>query len=569
MPVKRVTCIECERETPESLVKKGVCTECRDRMMIDARHAPSKKAVEYTEGFKKKLDEAHRLNEVAKELVVAPALDIALAAQKERARRELARRHLLPFVERLEPDYHAGWVHKDICERLEKFAADVQAGKRPRLMITMPPRHGKSMLASQAFPAWYLGRYPDNEIISCSYSANLSLRFSRKVRDTIKSAEYTKIFPHCKVDEGNKAAERWMTTEGGQYLATGIGGPATGSGFNVGILDDPIKNREEAESETVRESIKDWYTSVFLTRQLPLNGILIILTRWHNDDIAGWLLEQQDHGADQWELIRYPAIAECDEVYRRKGDPLHPQRYNLEALMGLKRAVGPRDWEALYQQNPVAQDGDYFKKSYFRFYTSAERPSLDELKIYQAWDLAIGTKEQNDYSVGATVGVDDKDNLWVLDISRVRLNGHELVEHILDQYELWTPSIIGIEKGHIEMALGPFLRKRIRERQCYGFNYEELKTGRRDKIARAQSIRGRMMQGMVRVPKDSEWTQAFMSELLQFPLGKHDDQVDAFAWIGQLMDQFSVYVAPRPKPKASWRDKLKVIEGGKRSAMSA
>ena len=561
MPEK-LECVECGEKYAKTLMKEGKCTHCRSKAAAKTPPRASKAYREAKERVDERLSGAIEVHRTEDPLVTEPALDIALAARKERARRELARRHLLPFVERMEPDYQAGWVHKDICERLEQFARDVQAGRRPRLMITMPPRHGKSLLASQYFPAWYLGNYPDNEIISCSYAQSLALRFSRKVRSTISDPAYRGIFPNARVDQENRAAERWMTSAGGQYLCAGIGGPVTGSGFNIGVLDDPIKNREEAESETVRESIKDWYTSVFLTRQLPLNGILIILTRWHMDDIAGWLLEQQEQGADQWEVIRYPAIAEHDEKYRRKGDPLHPQRYDIKALEALKVSVGSRDWEALYQQNPVAEDGDYFKRDFIKYYHMNERPELEKLKVYQAWDLAIGTKEQNDYSVGITVGVGPDDKIYLLDLQRGRWGGSDLVEKVLDTYEVWRPQIVGIEKGHIEMAIGPFLRKRVRERQLWSFYYEELKTGRRDKVARAQSIRGRMSQGMVFLPKaqDADWVTQFVSELLQFPLGKHDDQVDALAWIGQLMDQFSRYVAPTPRKKPSWRDKIRLLE---------
>lgn len=506
------------------------------------------------------------LNEV--ELVKNPAFDLAMAAKRERAKRELARRHLLPFVHRFNPNYEAGWVHKDICQRLERFSQQVANKESPRLMLFCPPRHGKSELASRTFPAWHLGHYPEHEVIACSYSASLALKFSRKVRSMVRDPNYRGLFKNTVLDGENQAAENWTLTRGGGYMAAGVSGPLTGNGMHIGIIDDPVKNRDEAESENIREGIKDWYTSTFYTRLAPGAGILIILTRWHDDDLAGWLLEQEKHDGDKWEVVKYPAIAEHKERFRDVGEPLHPERYSLELLNKIKNAIGPRDWEALYQQNPVASDGDYFKQSYIRYYAPKDLPPMEELKTYTAWDLAIGTKEHNDYSVGITVGIDINENIFILDVQRGRWDAHALVELILDTYIKWKPEKVGIEKGHIEMTLGPFLRKRIRERREYGFNWEELKTGRRDKLARARSIQGRMQQGMVYFPEKAQWTQTLVNEILRFPNGKNDDQVDALAWIGLLMDTFAVYVAKKPKPKKSWKDMLRV-SSSKKSAMVA
>ena len=503
------------------------------------------------------------------DLLREPAFDIAIGVKRERAKRELARRHLLPFIMRFNPKYEAGWVHKDICQRLEKFSRDVEDKKSPRLMLFMPPRHGKSEIASRMFPAWHLGHHPEHEVIACSYSASLALKFSRKVRSVIRDQSYTALFPKVRLDNDNQAAENWMLQNGGGYMAAGVSGPLTGNGMHIGIIDDPVKNRDEAESENIREGIKDWYTSTFYTRLAPGAGILIILTRWHDDDLAGWLLEQEKLGGDKWEVVKYPAIAEQDERFRKTGEPLHPARYDLEALGRIRNAIGPRDWEALYQQNPVASDGDYFKNDYIRYYMPNQIPPMTELKMYTAWDLAIGTKDHNDYSVGLTIGVDVHENLYLLDVVRVRQDAHSLVDLILDTYVKWQPEKVGIEKGHIEMTLGPFLRKRIRERKEYGFNYEELKTGRRDKIARARSIQGRMQQGMFYVPTQAPWVQVFVNELLRFPNGKHDDQVDALAWIGLMMDTFATYVSKKPKAKKSWKDRLKMSDPFRKSMLSS
>ena len=501
----------------------------------------------------------------------APLPSSSSMAAKELAARALARKHLLPFVERFNPKYDAGWVHKDICRRLEKFSQDVAEKRSPRLMLFMPPRHGKSTLASVAFPAFHLGNHPDHEIISCSYSGSLAMKFSRKVRSILREAQYGTLFPGCELDPDSQSAEEWLTTQGGGYVAAGVGGGITGKGAHVMVIDDPVKNRDDAESAIVQESTRDWYTSTAYTRLAPGGGILIILTRWNDNDLAGWLLSEMKEGGEQWEIVNYPAIAEQDEEYRDAGEALHPERYPLDALMRIQRAVGPRDWSALFQQNPTPATGDYFTDKMMKYYNYAEL-DLKSLRYYQAWDLAIGKNDRNDFTVGITVGIDRLDNIYVVDLVRGKFSGMQIVEKILDSYELWKPSMVGIEKGHIEQAIGPFLEKRVRERKLYEAFFQDLKTGRRDKEARARAIQGRLQQGKVLFPKGSSFTADLVAEMLRFPNGVHDDQVDALAWIGLMMAEFSTIGLPGKEKKASWRDQLDNIQGAKkrhRSAMSA
>tara|TARA_Y100000356_G_scaffold133239_1_gene139993 strand:- start:300 stop:1433 length:1134 start_codon:yes stop_codon:yes gene_type:complete len=363
------------------------------------------------------------------------------------------------------------------------------------------------------------------------------------------------VFTDAKLDPSSQSVEAWLTTKGGGYVAAGVGGGITGKGAHVLVIDDPVKNREDAESDYNRDNVWDWYTSTAYTRLAPGGGILVILTRWHDDDLAGRLLRGAADGGDEWEVVKYPAIAEADEEYRKMGDALHEDRYNLESLEKIQRAVGPRDWSALYQQNPVSDEGDYFTRDMIRYYDPADI-DFSRMKFYCAWDLAIGQRDRNDYSVGLVVGVDEYDNLYVVDCVRGKFDGFEIVERILDLYEQWRPSIIGIEKGHIEMALGPFLEKRVRERKLYEAYFKDLKPGRRDKEARARAIQGRMQQGMVRIPKDEVWTGPLVAELLRFPNGVHDDQVDALAWVGLMMAEFATYMEP-VEHIPSWRDRLR------------
>ena len=542
----KITCIRCNNSHSETLYSGGdrLCVYCKaDIAEQDVRPA----VIEPEQPKEQTVEEK---------------------AKAELALRFLTRKRLLPFVERFNHDYQAGWVHKDICKRLEEFSRDVAEKKSPRLMLFMPPRHGKSTLASVSYPAWHLGRHPEHEFISCSYSGSLAMAFSRKVRGLLREEGYKSAF-RTRLDPQSQSAEAWLTTAGGGYVAAGVGGGITGKGAHVLVIDDPVKNREDAESQNSRDANWDWYTSTAYTRLAPGGGILVILTRWHDDDLAGKLLKQASDNGEQWEVVNYPAVAEVDEEFRKQGEPLHPERYDAEALTRIEKAVGPRDWSALYQQNPVADDGDYFTRDMIQYF-NPDDIDIDRMRFYAAWDLAIGKNDRNDYTVGMVAGISENDEIFIVDVVRGRWNGFEIVEQILDLYETWKPSIIGIEKGHIEMALGPFLEKRIRERGLFEAYIKDLKTGRRDKEARARAIQGRMQQGMVFFPRDEQFTGPFVAELLRFPNGVHDDQVDALSWLGLMMAEFSTFVE-RIEHVPTWRDKLPLMAKGEkyRSPMSA
>ena len=507
------------------------------------------------------------------------AFDLAAAVKQEQAERVLARRRLLPFIKRINPDYDPGWVHADICQRLEKFAEAIEQKKSPRLMIFMPPRHGKSEIGSKTFPGWYLGRNPKHEVIACSYSGDLAKDFSRKVRDMIEMEKFQSVFA-TRLSKDSKSVERWNTSVGGGFVAAGVQGPITGRGAHLGIIDDPVKDREEAESETTRQKIKDWYSSTFYTRLAPGGGVLIIQTRWHEDDLAGWLLEVMKAAeaeaavtggwpvdADRWEVVRYPAIATCDEPFRNQGEALHEARYPLAALQKIKRAMMPRDWEALYQQNPVSQDGDYFTKGMIRYYDTT--PPIGEMRIYAAGDLAIGQTEANDYTVFGVIGIDRQQNMYLLDLHRGRWNAMGIIDKMFEIHRRWEPEIFGLETGHIDMTLEPFLLKRMEETGVR-IAYEKLRTRGKDKQTRARPIQGRMEQGKVFFPRGAVWTEALITELLSFPMGKHDDQVDCMAWLGQMLLEFGIVNQKVVKVK-SFRDKLARMARGSssKSAMSA
>ena len=577
-PLELRHCPKCQKDHPATLFNAaGFCVYCAqaaaqakdtaaiakkaDKVGDDALAVRRKAHLEIQARKKAALAKVQADREA--KVALDTELDAVEAAKQELARRELAKEHLLPFVLRFNESYLPGWVHKDICEKLEWFSAAVAAKQSPRLMISMPPRSGKSELASRMFPAWHLGRYPSHEFIACSYGSDLANGFSRKVRDVVKDAAYQAVFPGTQINKDNQSVESWSTTANGNYAAAGVGGPITGKGAMILCIDDPIKNQEDAESATKREAVWDWYTSTAYTRLAPGGGVLVMMTRWHDDDLSGRLLRKMAEGdGDEWVVVEYPAQAVHDELFRKTGEALHPERYDNDALERIKRTVGPRVWNALYQQNPTPEEGEYFNKSMFQWYGPQDIPDYSELNFYTAWDFAIGEKEQNDFSVGVTVGVDQHDRTFVVDIQRGHWGTMELVDKVLEVYKTWRPAITGLERGHIEMTLRPFLDKRIREERLTSFYIEELKPGTRDKIARARSIQGRMQQGLVFFRKHCNATAQLVAEMMRFPNGVNDDCVDAMAWIGQML---SLLVRPRekkPPPKKSWKDKLNKIARG-------
>jgi len=277
-------------------------------------------------------------------------------ARAELARRELARRHLIDFIEYTFPGYEAAPHHKLIADHLEA----VERGELDRLMITMPPRHGKSELASRRFPAWFLGRQPNRGIIAASYNSDLATDFGREVRAIVNSQEYGAIFK-TSLSQDSRAANRWNTAQGGTHIAAGVGTAVTGRGADVLLIDDPLKDRDEADSEVKRQRIWDWYTSTAYTRLAPGGRVVVIQTRWSEDDLSGRLLDAMESGGDDWTVLSLPAISE-------QGEPLWPERYPIKALERIRANIGNRDWSALYQQEPAPEEGLYFKREWMRHY---------------------------------------------------------------------------------------------------------------------------------------------------------------------------------------------------------
>lgn len=460
-----------------------------------------------------------------------------------------------------------------------------------------------SELASRMFPAWHLGHHPDHEIIACSYNVSLAMSFSRKVKEVLHDPAYQSVFS-TRLHPDFQANEEWgIAGARGGYVAAGVGGGITGKGAHILLIDDPIKNAEEADSPDVREKLWDWYGSTAYTRLAPGAGVLVIQTWWHDDDLAGKLQTAMsgDPEADQFELVKYPAIAEHDEYLdaqsdlityvshnidpttydpyeevqaharaaaqkvdltglrflRGKGGALHPQRYDTKKLHAIKKTIPPRFWAALYQQNPVPDDGAYFTKDHFR---TGALPPLRKANVYVAFDFAISEKKQNDYTVGVVGLQDENDVLHVAEVMRFKSgDGMFIVESILNLCQKWySPNLIlGFEDGQIFRAIESLLKKRMRERKFYPST--QLLKPITDKMARARPLQGRMQQGMVSFADGAQWFDAARAEMLRFPAGVHDDQVDALAWMATMVVGREPPRQQQAKAPKSWKDKLRTM----------
>jgi predicted phage terminase large subunit-like protein len=448
-------------------------------------------------------------------------------AATELLKRRIARASLIAFTEYIKFDYKTAGHHRLIADRLEA----VERGEIDRLIIILPPRHGKSELTSKSFPAYYLGKHPKRQFIAASYNSDLATDFGRSVRNIVNQGEYRQLFPDGNLRQDSAAANRWHTEQGGAYVAAGVGTAITGRGAHVLLIDDPIKDREEADSEIIRQKVWDWYTSTAYTRLMPGGAVIIIQTRWHEDDLVGRLREAEKAGGDQWEVLHLPAI--------QGGEALWPEWYPLDKLERIKGAIGPRDWQALYQGNPTPEEGNFFKREMFDYYDAPP----EYVRTYGASDYAV-TDDAGDYTCHGVIGVDPNDDIYVLDWWRKQTESDVWVDQMLDMMEERQTLMWAEESGQIIKSLGPFIAKRQRERKIYGMR--EQFPSAVDKPTRARSIQARASMRPILLPRNAEWTGDLLSEMLAFPAGKHDDQVDVFSLVGRMLAALAGGVEPTP-----------------------
>lgn len=474
--------------------------------------------------------------------------EIIRRAEKELKIRE-ARNNLLSFISVTYKDYKIGWVHQEICQTLDLFLKDLIEGKRPRLIITMPPRSGKSEIVSRRFPAYFLGKYPDLSIISVSYSASLAEDFSRDVQRIIDSDEYKKIFPDTKLsDKKDKNYKRTsdffeIVDHKGVYCSAGVGGSITGKGCDILIIDDPIKNRQEANSETVRKKIYDWYSSTAYTRLSPIGGVIMMCTRWHLDDLIGKVLS--DKNQKPFHVISYPAIAEHDEPHRKQGEALHPERFSLEILNEIKSTLSTADWLSLYQQKPVPEGGAIFETSKLRHYDESSEPKRFD-QIVGSWDMTFKENKTSDFVVGQLWGRKGAD-FYLLDMVRDRMdfvktlkvfinfaNKHKNCNCWLVEDKANGTAIISTLKKHISGII-PITPKESKQERAY-------------------AITPYLEAGNIFFPKNQNFTKDLEEEMLQFPAGAHDDTVDS-------MTQALNYFRMKKRVQMSESNKMYLLRG--------
>lgn len=444
----------------------------------------------------------------------------------------LAHSNLLAYVRLQFPSYKIGKHHKKIADALMA----VERGEITRLVIQAPARHGKSLLTSEYFPAWYLGRNPDKYIITATYGQELADDFGRKVRNQMRSAEHGAAFPQCKLSEDSQSASRFSTDNGGSYFALGVGGAATGRGAHLLVIDDPIKGREEADSETYRKRLRDWYLSVAYTRLMPGGAIIIMNTRWHEEDLTGWVLSEHKH--ENWTVIDLPALDE-------KGNALWPEQYDEDALSRIKRTIGQREWQALYMQRPAPDTGDYFKRDWFKSYDKAPK----HLRIYGASDYAV-TADDGDYTEHGVIGIDPDGECYLLDWWSGQTTSDVWIETQLDLIDKWKPQCWVGESGPIRRSVEPFLIRRMKERRS--LCRLEWLPSIHDKPTRCRPFQAMAASGMVYVPTKEDWAQRLLRQLLTFPVGVFDDAVDVLSLLGRFLDKMRDARVPAPaqiKPK--------------------
>ena len=438
------------------------------------------------------------------------------------ARRTKARNSVIGFARYTMPAYRAAAMHRLICEKLEA----VERGEIRRLMIFTPPRHGKSELVSRRFPAWYLGRRPERQFISASYGADLAADFGRDVRNILASPEFAALFPGIGLAADSASKARWHTNLGGSYVAAGVGTAITGRGADILNIDDPVKDRVEAESSTTRESVWSWYTSTAYTRLMPGGCVILTMTRWHEDDLAGRLISEMANGGDQWEILDLPALALNldDALGRQKGEAVWPERYDAQALDGIRLAIGERDFGALYQQRPRPADGALFHTGMVTILDAA--PAL--VSRVRAWDFAAtaqtGTRDP-DWTVGLEMGKLADGRYIILDVVRLRGGPDEVnaaLKATASRDGRGVPISIPQDPGAAGKAQAAYQMKELA-----GYTvHVSPETG--DKSTRAAPAASQCNVGnllMLRAP----WNRTLLDEMAGFPASAKDDQIDSLS----------------------------------------
>ena len=437
-----------------------------------------------------------------------------------RKQQTLAQNDFLLFIAAIDPNYKFG-VH---LKRLGSLLMEVEQNVKNRIAVSMAPRMGKSQMISIYYPAWYLGKHPDHKVIVASHTADLAVVMARKVRNLINTAEYKEIFPQTNIAADAKAAAQWNTTKGGEYFAIGVGGALAGRGAHLIIADDPLSEQDiKAGNTSSLDSTYEWFSAGLRTRLMPDGKICVLHTRWHQRDLIGRLIKDSamNEGGDSYETFEFPAIL-------NEGTPeeksIWPEQWSLEALQQTRASMHHIMWQwyAQYQQNPTAAEAAIIKRDWIRWWTKDDPPRVDF--IVQAFDTALTTKQRSDFSVCHTWGVweneeDGTQNVILLNKVKGKYEFPELKAMAHEQYKEWEPDSVIVEAKASGQPL-------IDEMRRSGIFVQDFSPGKgQDKIARLNAVADMFASGHVWFPENA-WAAATVEEILAFPAGEHDDEVD-------------------------------------------
>ena len=487
----------------------------------------------------------------------ASGQDLIKDVKAKKASKHAERVVLWQFIKKVMPSYKFYKFHAEVIKQLQR----VIDGKCDRLILQVPPRHGKSLLASQLLPAAYLLAHPDRYVGISSYSSELAEGFSRKAREFFKAGGGL-------LNESSKAVNAWGTEGNGGLWAAGVGGAITGRSGHLLIIDDPVKNREDAESSRMMGKLNDWYTSTLYTRLEPQVGaIVVIQTRWSENDMIGQLLDNEmnvsEKGRENWTIVDLPALyedegdrpilpAHCESIadWREKtGEPLCPQRYDQDDLERIREAVGSRDFASLYQQRPAPEGGNMFAPSWWQYY-SHDTPLPEFQRVMLSVDATFTATSKSDYVVGAVVGQSGS-QFYVLDLVREKLDVIGTMAMIGRMYQKHQLSGTVIELAASGYAVYQMLQKKVPG--LVGFRPE------RSKESRAAGCVPVVEAGNVYLPASAAWLDAFISEFSLFPASKNDDMVDALV---QAINYCSQRTAPA-MTEVTWGRGSRLLPGVK------
>ncbi len=429
--------------------------------------------------------------------------------------REKAQKDFMVFVKYVYENFIEGTHHKKIATLFEKLSTTPGS----RIIVNMPPRHTKSEFASYLLPAWLIGKNPKLKIIQTTHTAELAVRFGRKVRNLMELQIYKDIFPDVDLRIDSKAAGRWETGQGGEYYAAGVGGAITGRGADLLIIDDP-HSEQDALSETAMEGAYEWYTSGPRQRLQPGGSIVVVMTRWSLKDLTGKLLKAQgsDVMSDQWDVVEFPAILPSDNI-------LWPEFWKKDELLRVKASLSLGKWNAQWQQNPVAEEGAIIKKEWWNKWEKKDIPPVSY--IMQSYDTAFSKKETADYSAITTWGVfkpneGEPEAIILMDAQRGRWDFPELKAKALQEYTYWEPDMVIVEAK----ASGTPLTDELRATGVPVVNYTPSKG--RDKHTRMHMVAPIFESGKVWAP-ERRFAEEVIDECAAFPHGDNDDYCDSMS----------------------------------------